>query len=198
MQVLYINACVRVQSRTAKLAHAFIGQLPESAHITQLDLSTLALAPLNTDTLALRDQLLSVHDLQHPMLQLAHQFAQADRIIIAAPYWDFAFPALLKIYLEQVFVCGITFRYDEHGHPVGLCKARKLEYITTRGGCASGELAFLEMGGSYIRAMCQMFSIADFHTTAAEGLDIITNDASAILAQAIEQATAYAQEFCTP
>lgn len=68
-----------------------------------------------------------------PMFRYAKQFANADEIVVAAPFWDLSFPAKLKIYLEQIAVAGITFRYT-NGRPTGLCKAKKLTYITTSGG----------------------------------------------------------------
>ena len=60
------------------------------------------------------------------MFELARQFAAADQIVIAAPYWDLSFPAALKQYFEQINVLGITFAYTPEGVPKGLCRARKL------------------------------------------------------------------------
>ena len=59
------------------------------------------------------------------MFDLARQFARAEIIVMAAPYWDLSFQAALKQYLEQVNVVGITFRYSEEGQPVPLCRARR-------------------------------------------------------------------------
>ena len=44
-----------------------------------------------------------------------------------------SFPAILKIYLERISVTDLTFGYSEEGAMVGLCRASKLLYITTRG-----------------------------------------------------------------
>ena len=41
------------------------------------------------------------------MFDLAKQFAEADEVIIAAPFWDLSFPAALKQYFEQINVLGI-------------------------------------------------------------------------------------------
>ena len=59
---------------------------------------------------------------------------KADIIVIAAPYWDLSFPAQLKDYIERVNAVGVTFDYDQEGIPYGLCRAKKLVYITTAGG----------------------------------------------------------------
>ena len=42
-------------------------------------------------------------------------FADADDIIIAAPYWDLGFPAQLKTYIENIYVTGIVSAYNDHG-----------------------------------------------------------------------------------
>ena len=52
------------------------------------------------------------------------QFAAADVIVIAAPYWDLMFPAVLKTYLENITVTGITFCYSDQGRPQSMCKAK--------------------------------------------------------------------------
>ena len=41
---------------------------------------------------------------------------EADTVVIAAPFWDLSFPAILKKYIEAVTVAGITFRYSDQGH----------------------------------------------------------------------------------
>ena len=59
------------------------------------------------------------------MFSLAKEFAIADTIVIAAPYYDLSFPAMLKQYFEQINVLGVTFTYSDSGIPEGLCKARR-------------------------------------------------------------------------
>ena len=57
------------------------------------------------------------------MFYYARQFAEADQIVIAAPFWDLSFPAILKAYMEQITVSGITFEYI-NGRPCGRCKKK--------------------------------------------------------------------------
>ena len=98
--------------------------------------------------------------------------------MIAAPYWDLSFPAALKQYFEQINVVGITFKYTEDGIPVGLCKARRLYYVTTAGGSYVPE----EFGFGYIKALSQGFyGIQEVRKIEAAGLDLVGADVSAIM-----------------
>ena len=85
------------------------------------------------------------------MLRYAKQFAAADEIVIAAPFWDLSFPAKLKIYFEQITVSGITFKYA-NGVPMGLCKAKSLTYVTTSGGPI-----FSDFGYTYVKTLARDF-----------------------------------------
>ena len=51
--------------------------------------------------------------------------AQADEILIGAPYWGCLFPAVLRIYLERIYVNGIVFRYGLDGRSLRMCRAGK-------------------------------------------------------------------------
>ena len=193
--LLLINACVRgAQSRTLKLARRFLDRW-QPAHpdgtVTEVDLCRL-----RPEVLAQRDALWSAGRLDAPMFDLARQFAGADRIVIAAPFWDLSFPAILKIYLERISVTNITFGYDEEGNSMGLCRADKLLLITTRGGDFSlPETAWMEMGARQLEALCAMYGIPSFQCLAAEGLDDVTRDKEAILAEAMGRADALAEVF---
>lgn len=64
-----------------------------------------------------------------------------------------SFPAMLKQYLEQVNVVGITFIYSEDGVPVGLCRANRLFYVTTAGGYYAPDI----YGFGYLKALAQNY-----------------------------------------
>ena len=125
---LYINACPREESRTARLARAYLARISD---VTELNIYDQPLVPLNRERLAHRESLIAGGKWHDPMFDYAHQFADADDIIIAAPYWDLGFPAQLKTYIENIYVPGIVSAYNDHGQPCGLCRARSLTYITT-------------------------------------------------------------------
>ena len=198
--LLFINACVRGQkSRTLQLARRFLGAWQHAhpeAVITERDLCRDRLSPQYPEVLEERDALWSAGKLDDPLFQPARQFAAAGRIVIAAPFWDLSFPAILKIYLERISVTNITFGYDDLGRSVGLCKADKLLLITTRGGDFSiPEISWMEMGARQLEALCAMYGIPSFQCLTAQGLDDIRNDKEAILAQAMDQAEKLAETF---
>ena len=166
--LLFINACVREDSRTKRLADRLLSALGEPA--TELRLTEVALPPVDEAFLRKRDQLLAEKAYDHPARALARQFAEADEIVIAAPFWDLSFPAVLKAYLEQINVVGITFRYTPEGIPEGLCRAKKLWYVTTVG----GEIFPEQYGFGYVEALAKNFyGIRDVTLIKATGLDII-------------------------
>ena len=176
--ILFVNGCVRENSRTLELAQAVLAK--ETDAIEEVRLYPDGPNGLNAETLRLRDALLTNQELDHPMFRWARQFAAADTIVIAAPYWDLAFPAKVRAYLEEVTVSGITFRYGENGIPQGLCRAKRLIYVTTAGGPI-----FQNYGYEYIKALAQGFyGIPDVSLVRAEGLDIWGADPEAIMARA--------------
>ena len=195
--LLFINACVRGErSRTLKLARRFLEGY-QKAHpdtvITQRDLCAQRLQPQYPEVLAERDELWAAGKLDQPMFEPAREFAAADKIVVAAPFWDLCFPAVLKIYLERISVTDVTFGYDDQGAMVGLCRASKLLYVVTRGGNYAG--TELEMGTPMLRALCTMYGIPELITLAAEGLDDVRQDKQALLDAAMLRADALAGEF---
>lgn len=180
--ILYINACVRQDSRTERLAEALLKQMADD--IQQVRLEDITFEVTDQAFIDKREQLIEEGAFDHEMFALARQFASADQIVIAAPYWDLSFPAALKQYIENVTVNGITFVYTPEGIPSGLCKAQKLYYVTTVG----GDYAPDEYGYGYIQAIAGgYYGITDTKLIKATGLDIIGADVEEILTQCIER-----------
>ena len=175
--ILFVNGCVRENSRTLELAHAVLAK--ETDTIEEVRLYPDGPDGLDAGKLALRDALLANREFDHPMFRWARQFADAEAIVLAAPYWDLAFPAKVRAYLEEVTISGITFRYGENGIPQGLCKAKRLIYVTTAGGPIFENFNF---GYDYVKALAQGFyGIPNVSIVKAEGLDIWGADAQAIM-----------------
>ena len=178
---LDINCCAREESRTNRLARAVLQKL--GGDFTELKLYEANLKPLDRDTMNKRTALIERGDYSDPMFDYAKQFASADTIVIAAPYWDLSFPATLKIYIENIYVTGIVSAYDESGMPVGLCKAKELYYVTTAGGPYDPAYSY-----GYVESLAKsFFGIPVTHLVKAEMLDIVGNDAEEILRREIEK-----------
>ena len=175
-KILLINACVRPDSRTMELAQTLLKKLEgdvEEARLYDMPLPALDLKGMERRNLAS-----GKNDFSDPVFAAAKQFAAADTIVIAAPYWDLMFPAVLKNYLENITVSGLTFRYSEQGRPQSLCRAKTLYYVTTSGGFIGQN----DFGFSYVKALAQnFFGITDVNRYAAEGLDIFGADVDKIL-----------------
>ena len=181
-QILFINACPREGSRTLELARHLLTKLDGT--VEELSLFEENLLPLNGKTLALRDKMTAKQNFDHPIFKYARQFAKADTIVLAAPFWDLSFPSAVKIWLEYVMAKELTFRYTEEGFPCGLCKAKKLFYVSTAG----GPVLPSHMGFSYVDALAKSyFGIPETVLFSAENLDVVGADTAAILSKAKEE-----------
>ena len=179
--ILYINCCVRGTSRTNRLARAVLQQM---GSYTELFLPSEEIRPLTEEMLHKRDVLLATGQHDDPMFRYAKQFAEADKIVIAAPFWDGSFPSILKVYIENIYAIGIVTTYDSAGLPVGLCKASELIYVTSAGGQYIPDFSY-----SYIEALSKrIFGIPKTRLIKAEMLDVAGADAEQILAAAMKEA----------
>ena len=171
-KVLFVDCCIRREdSRSKQLADHFLAELQKTG---EYEVETLCLMDENLSYFSdgfffQRERLLEKGDFNHPRFRYAHQFAAADKIIMAAPFWDLSFPALLKVYIENLCVDGITFHTDETGLH-GLCKADHMVYLTARGGIYTD--SEMEQGSRYLEQMAVFFGIEKYDCVAAEGLDI--------------------------
>lgn len=181
-KLLHINGCLRGQdSRTLRLARAFLARRGDVS-VEELVLADEEILPLNAERLAKRERLLASRSFEDPFFRYARQFAGADEIVLSAPYWDLSFPSKVRLYWEQVSICGVTFSYSEEGIPVGHCRAERLTYITTAG----GYLGSANHGFAYVSDLCRLyFGIRECRCIAAEGLDIVGHDPEAILREAV-------------
>lgn len=176
MTILFINACVRADSRTKQLADYVLKK--NGAAVKEVCLAQAKISPLDGAALEVRNRRAAADDFSDSMFDLAKDFAAAETIVIAAPYWDLSFPAALKSYIEAINVIGLTFAYNKAGQPYGLCRAKKLIYVTTAGGLILDDA----YGFGYIKALAHNFyGIQDIFYFKAEGLDFVGADVKGIL-----------------
>lgn len=189
LKVLFVNGCVRGESsRTLRLCRTALTEIQRVFPDTETEELVLDretdLVPLRSVTLALRGELEERGDFTHPIFRYACQFAGADIIVLGAPYWEYQFPALVRCYLEHISVGGVTFSYGEDGRPHGLCRARRLLYLTTAG----GPILDRNCGFDYVKTLCgQMLQIPEIDWVGAECLDVWGEDVETRLLQAEEE-----------
>ncbi|SHH86989.1 FMN-dependent NADH-azoreductase [Sporobacter termitidis DSM 10068] len=198
-QLLYIfaNPKPRGESRTLRISDGFVGAYRDSHPqdtVIELDLYKENIGFLTQESLLM-------HNVEpgtgrdHPQLKYAYQFLESDKIVIAAPFWNLSFPAILKAYLDYVTVSGITFKYTSQG-PVGQCQGKKAVHIVTRGGAYGQEpLKSLELGDRYLKTLFQFLGFQEFTTIAAENMDRSSTDVEAAVQSAIADAQQKAKDF---
>lgn len=191
MKFLFVNACIRGEdSRTYQLCRDYIEKFKEAKKnedwtLEEVNLNDMDLQPLNKERLANRDRLAREKKFADQEFDLARQIIEADHILIGAPYWDLAFPAKLKIYIERCSVTGLTFIYSPEGIPDGQCRAKSLSYVTTSGSAIKD----FNFGYEYIKGICALFGIKKTYFASAEELDIIGKDVPKIMAEAKDKIT---------
>ena len=184
-RLLFINACMRGEglSRTDGLCRSFLDQWkkynPDGA-LRERDLTAGDVPVMTAKLSQQRDKAVEEKHWDSPLLAVAREVAEADLIVVGAPYWDLSCPAALKVYLEWASTLGVTFRYDEQGQLVGMSKAEKLLYITTGGGVIRGQ----NYGFDYVKALGAMLGISDAQCVAAELLDVVGGPGEENLEQA--------------
>ena len=165
-KILFVNACIRPCSRTRLLAQKVLDRM--EGQIDEVNLCRENPAPLNWEQLEKRTALTEAQNYSSPLFQYARQFAEADEILVAAPYWDLAFPSVLRVYFEHTSIIGVTFKYSPEGLPIGLCKAKRIIYVTTAGGTIGGN----NLGYDYIKTLAGTFyGIKNVLCFKAENLD---------------------------
>lgn len=191
MKFLFVNACIRGEdSRTYQLCRDYIEKFKEAKKnedwtLEEVNLNDMDLQPLNKERLANRDRLAREKKFADQEFDLARQIIEADHILIGAPYWDLAFPAKLKIYIERCSVTGLTFIYSPEGIPDGQCRDKSLSYVTTSGSAIKD----FNFGYEYIKGICALFGIKKTYFASAEELDIIGKDVPKIMAEAKDKIT---------
>lgn len=191
-KLVVINACVRqADSRTLRIAEPLISALGERYEITRYDLPEMeGVVPLTPALFAGRGR----GEIPAWALGAARDIAAADCILIAAPFWDMSFPAVLKAFFEQVSLFDVTFT-DTGSTCRGLCKAPKVLYITTRGmDIHTGDPR--EQATPYLSALGSLWNLGELTTIAACNMDYLPEEAvgakiSACIARGLELVKAW-------
>ena len=98
---------------------------------------------------------------------LVAELVAADVLVIGTPIYNFAIPAALKAWLDQVARPRVTFRYTEDGS-VGLLEGKKAYIVLASGGVPVGSP--VDFATPYLRHMLGFLGISDVDIIAADGL----------------------------
>lgn len=197
MKLLLVNGCISQRgekSRTLALVKAFLEAWkalhPEAEVETVAPETLLALKPFEPEMLNDRDALAGIGCFDAPVFDLARQFRAADRVVVAAPFWDLSFPAALRTYIEYISANGLTYHYEADGCH-GDCRGEKLAYLTSGGDAERPE----SLGVLYWKQLAAMFGIPAFEYVFADGLDLDPAKTDELLEAACEKARRLAETF---
>jgi len=90
--------------------------------------------------------------------ELIAELEAADTIVIGVPVYNFAIPAALKAWVDQIARARRTFRYTETG-PEGLLKGKKAYLVVASGGVPVG--SDYDFATGYLRHVLGFVGITD-------------------------------------
>lgn len=188
---MVIDACMRdAASRTRRILEPLVAELGKRYEIETVRLDGEDYGAVGRRVLAER----SSGYVPEEIVAMARRLASADRIVIAAPFWDMSFPAILKVFIENMSLYNITFK-DNGTYFEGLCRCGKLLYVTTRGmNLRTGDP--LEAATPYLRAISALWGCGELITVAAENLDYSTpEEVDARIAAAVREGLEICRDF---
>ncbi len=187
-QLLYIDACIRgEESRTKKIATPIMEELKKEYEVETLCLNDLNLSVVKEAELKKRLK----GNISNEVLTWAYLVRDADRIVIATPFWDMSIPAALKTFFELVSIINVTFKSNDVTC-YGNCKCEKLLFITTRGmNIKTGDK--LDQATSYLEALSFLWGIKNVKVLARENFDYLPEN---IINQKIAEAIQEGLEIC--
>lgn len=165
-KLLYIDACIRdEESRTKRIAEPIVKALEGKYDIQRYTLNDMNLSIVQKDLVKKRNS-----GIIDPMVMTwAETVRDADRIVIAAPFWDMSIPAALKNFFELCSILDVTFKTNDKTC-YGNCRAEKMLFITTRGmDIPTGDAR--EQATSYLKALSWLWGIGPLQVVAAQNMD---------------------------
>ncbi len=69
-----------------------------------------------------------------PVAEYVDRLRRAEALVMVFPVWNFGYPAILKGFLDRVFLPGVSFDLDGPNVTPALTHIRKLAAVTTYGG----------------------------------------------------------------
>ncbi|OCA90613.1 NAD(P)H dehydrogenase [Bacillus sp. FJAT-27225] len=187
-KLLYITANPKgpEKSKGLKIGEAFLESFLEERPETivrRIDLFDFDMAWMDAELVSARGKLAgygyTMEQLEEgerakikKMHSLTDEFIQYDYYVFVTPLWNLSSPAVLKNFLDNLFVSGKTFVYTPNG-PKGLLNGKTAIHIQTRGGIYSGTpMEELETGDRYLRIALRFLGIHLEDSVIIEGFDV--------------------------
>lgn len=127
---------------------------------------------------------------------LSDQFVAADKVIFAAPMWNFGYPPLMKAYMDgAMVVSGKTFKYTDKG-PQGLLNNKKAVILEASGSHFTGTpIEAFTHASNHLKGILNFIGIQDVTVVKAEGLAQSPDKRDEIILNANAVATSTAASF---
>ena len=190
-KLLYIDACIRdEESRTKRIAEPIVKALEKKYDVQRFVLNDMDLEIVQRDLI--RKRLNGMIDAT--VMSWAETVRDADRIVIAAPFWDMSIPAALKNFIELCSILDVTFKTNDKTC-YGNCRAEKMLFITTRGmDIPTGDVR--EQATSYLKALSWLWGIGPMQVVSAQNMDYVSDsEIEEKIQAAIEAGLLIAEKF---
>lgn len=112
---------------------------------------------------------------------LVADLVAADTILIGAPVYNFAVPAALKAWIDQVCRVNVTFKYTDTG-PVGLLEGKRAIVAMASGGTVEGSDA--DYASDYMQHILGFIGITDVQIVFADAQQVQDGSLDAAKAEA--------------
>ncbi len=141
MKLLRVDSSARRNSVSRQLTGRFVEawqQEHPTGTVVERDLTKTTLPHITDEWVqAIHSDPATLNAEQKQILQLSDilvdELVQADTIVIGAPMYNFAIPAPLKAWIDQVVRVGKTVLFAAAG-PQGILKGKRVYIVTSRGG----------------------------------------------------------------
>lgn len=189
-KLIVVDACMHEGSRTRKIMEPVVAELSKRYSVEKIVLEADSYPVVGKKILEER----SSGYVPSGIVETARKIAMADRLVIAAPFWDMSYPSSLKVFFENMSLFNITFA-NTGKEFTGLCRCEKVLYITTRGmNIKTGEA--LEQATPYIRALSHLWGLGELTVLAEENMDYSTpEEIEAKIRDGIEKGIKIAHNF---
>lgn len=133
MRVHVIHAHPVESSYNRALFHAVVGALTAGGH----EVDALNLYDEGFEAALSREERLGYHDVENNRDRVkayVDRLMAAEALVFVFPVWNFGFPAILKGYLDRVFLPGVSFGLVDGKVKPALTHIKKLAAVTSYGG----------------------------------------------------------------